>query len=157
MKMRMIAVTAVVAAAISISYCKKADEHQGHMMDTDTTKSVMIGNVQAVFDLMDREHHDGMMKQMGGGHGGEGTFSHYILLTMMKKAERKLIMDAEVTLALTGPDGKTVEKKAHVMSGMGMHHYAAGFDMGAKGDYKVKAAIKQAGGDMSAEARFTVK
>lgn len=157
MKIRMIAVTTVLAAALSVSYCKKDDEHRGHMMDTDTTKSVMIGDVQAVFDLMDRAHHDGMMKQMGGGHGGEGTFSHYILLTMMKKAERKLIMDAEVTLSLTGPDGKSVEKKAHVMSGMGMHHYAAGFDMASKGDYKVKAAIRQGGGDMSAETAFTVK
>jgi len=157
MKMRMIAVTAVLAAALSVSYCKKADEHRGHMMDTDTTKSVMIGDVQAVFDLMDRAHHEGMMEKMGGKHGGGDKFSHYILLTMMKKAERKLIMDADVTLTLTGPDGKSVEKKAHVMSGMGMHHYAAGFDMAAKGDYRVKAAIKQAGGEKNAEATFTVK
>lgn len=158
MKIHLIAVTTVLAAAISVSYCKKADDpHAGHMMDTDTTKSVMLGDVQAVFDLMDRAHHEGMMAKMGGKHGGGEKFSHYVLLTMMKKAERKLIMDADVTFSLTGPDGKSVEKKAHVMTGMGMHHYAAGFDMGAKGDYKIKAAIKQGGKDTNAEAVFTVK
>lgn len=157
MKTRQIAVTAVLVIALSISYCKKADEHRGHMMDTDTTKTVMIGDIQAVFDLMDRTHHDEMMKNMGAKHEGDGNFSHYILLTIMKKSDRKLIMDAEVTFSLVAPDGKSVEKKAHMMSGMGMHHYAAGFDMTAKGDYRVKAVIKQSGGDMSAEASFTVK
>jgi hypothetical protein len=158
MKIQLIAVTTVLAAALSVSYCKKADDpHAGHMMDTDTTKSVMLGDVQAVFDLMDRAHHEGMMTQMGGKHGGAEKFSHYVLLTMMKKAERKLIMDAEVTFSLTGPDGKGVEKKAHVMTGMGMHHYAAGFDMGAKGDYKVSAAIRQGGKETNAGTVFTVK
>lgn len=165
MKIYFMTMTALLSAALAVSYCAKADEHQGHhehgdhaehKMDSDTTKTVMIGDVQAVFDLMDRAHHEGMMKQMGGKRGGE-KLSHFVLLTMMKKGERKLIMDAVVSFSLTGPDGKSIEKKAHVMTGMGMHHYAAGFDMGVKGDYRVSAAISQAGKDLKAETVFTVK
>ncbi len=158
MKIYLTVAIAVLAAALSVSYCKKADDpHVGHMMDTDTTKSVMLDDVQVVFDLMDSAHHEGMMAHMGGKHGGAEKYSHYVLLTMMKKTERKLIMDAEVTFTLTGPDGKSVEKKSHVMTGMGMHHYAVGFDMKEKGDYMISAAIKQGGRELRAITVFTLK
>ncbi len=158
MKIYLTVAITVLVSTLSVSYCKKADDHQaGHMMDTDTTKSLMLGDIQAVFDLIDRVHHEGMIAHMGAKHGTAEKFSHYVLLTMMKKAERKLIMDAEVMFTLTGPNGKSVVKKSHVMSGMGMHHYAVGFDMKAKGDYKISAAIKLGGRELSANAIFTMK
>ncbi len=158
MKIHTMTLTAILAAAVMVSACKRGDDHHtGHMMDTDTTRTVMLGDVQAVFDLMDRAHHEGMMTKMGKASGVEGKFSHYVLLTMMKKAERKLIMDAEVSFSMTGPDGKTVDKNGHVMTGGGMHHYAAGFDMEAKGEYKLKALIRRGGSDQSAETMFMIK
>lgn len=158
MKRNVITMLAVVSVLCMMSCAKEGHDHGDvQRSEVGNTKIVTTGGIQAAFDLMDRAHHEGMMKKMNTQVEAEAEFSDYLLLTLMKKPENTLIRDAEVSFSMKGPDNSVVTKKGHIMTGMGMHHYAAGFNMKAKGNYTVTAEINLTGRVVTVDTVFEKK
>ncbi|HPJ38997.1 MAG TPA: hypothetical protein PLT75_11170 [Spirochaetota bacterium] len=158
MKRNIIMLSAVVSVIFMITCAKEGHDHGDvQRSEVGNTKIVTTGGIQAAFDLMDRAHHEGMMKKMNTPVETEAEFSDYLLLTLMKKPENTLIKDAVVSFSIKGPGNSVVTKKGHIMTGMGMHHYAAGFNMKAKGSYTVTAEINLSGKVVTVDTVFEKK
>ena len=151
-----------VSLAAFIS-CSKGDSGGHHgMMKMDNIKIVKLADRQVTFELMDKAAHDKMAKMMKMDHEkmamhGDKDSDHFISISVLKGADKSPVKDAEITASVTGPDGKTVTRKGHIMEGGGMFHYAIDLKMKDKGDYKVSADIKTGDKSETAEATFTIK
>lgn len=158
MKRNILTLLAVVSVVFMMSCAKEGHDHGNvQRSEVGNTKIVTTGGIQAAFDLMDRAHHEGMMKKMNTPVEAEAEFSDYLLLTLMKKPENTLIKDAVVSFSMKGPDKSIVTKKGHMMTGMGMHHYAAGFNMKTKGSYTVTAEINMGSRVVTVDTVFEKK
>ncbi|MCP4138458.1 MAG: hypothetical protein GY754_46300 [bacterium] len=131
-------------------------DHSKHAKQMVKTKVVIVDGVQAAFDLMTKVEHADMMKKMGVAEKKADASDHFILITLMEKPENVLIKDASVEISVTGPDNKAIKTSTHVMSGDGMHHFAAGVSMKAKGEYKVEAAVSVKKKKVAVKTSFTV-
>lgn len=120
------------------------------------TQIKVESGIQVAFDLTDSKGHENMMKMMGIKKNHDKGSDHYVLLTIADKAKKQLVKNAKVTIIITFPSGKKVTKKAHIMEGKKMYHYAVGFKKGKMGDYKVKAKVTVGKKKIKPEVKFHV-
>jgi hypothetical protein len=157
-----------VAATFTILAC--GGDGVDTSLDTPTTRVRTLDKIQAVFDLMPKSAHDDMMEMMGGpdsiSHGDDEVHdhhamhagdSHFVMLTLMDVGARgAAITDADVEFHVRGPDGKTLTRGGHIMSGKGMHHYAVGFPGAPGGAYEIETKIARAGKTYTQSVEFEI-
>lgn len=159
-KITVMALAGLIFAAIG---CSREKGHSGHEgMSMGNIKIVKLANSQVSFELMDKAAHDKMAVMMKMDHKKMEMHSHkdsdhFISISLLKAADKSPIKDAEITAKVTGPDGKTVTRKGHIMEGGGMFHYAIDLKMAAQGTYKVSAEIKRGEKTETAETVFEKK
>lgn len=151
---------ALIVTAVS---CSKGDSSGHHgMMQMENIKIVKLADQQVSFELMDKKAHDKMAKMMKMDHEkmamhGDKDSDHFIAISVLKGTDKSPVKDAEITAKVTGPDGKSVTKKGHIMEGGGMFHYAIDLKMKEKGTYEISADIKTGEKTETAKASFIIK
>lgn len=128
----------------------------GHLMKPQY-KSVDAGSLKASFEFSTMKDHMKSMKRMGMDmrmdHKDMGD--HHVTLTLLNKSDSKMNMDVkDLSFTITGPDGKTSTKKAHMMHKETMHHFGTDVHSSGAGSYKIKASFKHAGKSHSPEVTF---
>lgn len=132
--------------------------HGSHDDAADAVKIVIVGNIQAAFEIYDKAKYNEMAKSMNMGKSpADRNSSHFVIISLMDKSEMKVIKNASVEVEITTPGFARIKKKAHAMEGGGMSHYASDFQMNQAGNYKVIAEINLNGKKIKAETDFTVK
>ncbi len=148
---------------IMFSSCSKGD-HQSHGGSHGTMgttqpaniKIVLVDNIQAAFELYDKAKHDAMEKDMKVKSTADSTSDHFIVISLMNKTTNSVIKNGSIDVEVMSPDKSMAKKKAHVMEGQGMFHYAAGFQMKAPGKYLINAVITLDGKKFTAMADFSI-
>ena len=130
-------------------------------LSTETTKIVNEDGLQFVFDLVTPAAHQEMMEAMDLAHEEDHSMHaehKYVMLTVIDiESGGSTLTQGDVSFAITGPDGNPLETSSHVMSGMGMHHFAAHFEPSAAGNYSVRATLTREGKDpVNATAVFSL-
>ena len=156
-----------VSALFILSGCSKGDNkgHDSHgshgggqSVQTGDVKTVVADDIQAAFELYSRAKHEEMAKDMKvSSMTYDKKSDRFIIVSLLKKEAKTIIKDASVEVEIVTPDKKNVKKKAHTMEGGGMFHYAADFQMTAKGIYKVNAIITMGAKKVTASTELEVK
>ncbi|MCB1173372.1 MAG: hypothetical protein KDK39_07405 [Leptospiraceae bacterium] len=142
------------------------EEHIGHeSMDGHSMQSQYqsadAGNLKASFEFSTMAQHMQAMKKMNMempmnmDHDQMGD--HHVMLTLLNQSDNKMNMDVKaVTFTITGPDGKSMTRKGHVMHAETMHHFGTGFQASGPGTYKIKASFAYAGKDYNPTVEFVM-
>ena len=109
------------------------------------TKIVKHRNLKFVFDLQTKEKHMQMMQLMDAKMKHGEASNYFVSLTIIDSKTAKLISNADVTLTVSGPEGKNGPRPAALMQGKGMAHYIVGFAKTKPGKYAVSMKTTIAG------------
>jgi hypothetical protein len=136
------ALAAFVGLALIPSFSPAQHQHgaaKGEPMKMDT-KEVLVEGVKVVFQIMDNEEHKKMLADMKMKEEVEAGTTHNIAVTLVDEKTRKEAMNAEITMKVVDPAGKSQIKplKADMM----MKYYSAYFNLSQKGRYEVLIVFK---------------
>lgn len=142
---------------------EEMDDHGDHGKDGHSMKaqykSAEAGNLKASFEFSTMADHMTAMKKMNMkmpmkmDHSKMGD--HHVTLTLLNKSDSTMNMEVkELKFMITGPDGKSVTKKAHIMHAEKMHHFGTDIHSSGAGKYIIKATFKHAGKVHSPEVSF---
>lgn len=154
-KWKIISIT--VALFIVWVACDETEsDHGGHEHQMENmSKVVKQDGIQIAIDMMTMANHKQMMQAMKIESMQHGNANHYVSITLIDLASKKMISDAsDVNISITSPDGTQVGGKAEMMSGGGMHHYGKDFSMSGNGVYKVSLSFVRIGKKQTATAEF---
>ena len=140
---------------------KQAENHahgnKHHMVSKPLSKVVKVEGIQVAFDLMSMEQHKMMMKMMNTKERHNHDSNHGLMLTILDQASMQPIKGAMVEVTMTENDGHTETKKAIIVEGQGMYHYAADFNIHAKNNCKISATINSNGKTYNTKTDFILE
>lgn len=151
---------AVLTLPLAAVTPEQAQAHQGHKSHQMNSQVKVIEDVQIAVDFQTMAQHHKMMKMMKMKMKHTKGATHHFSVTLMHKKAKHVIKDAIVKIKLVGPDKKTLgsEKgtKMESMSGNGMHHFGADYNLTKKGKYNAMFMFKVKGKVRKAEFTFNL-
>ncbi|MDH4261835.1 MAG: hypothetical protein OEV78_02185 [Spirochaetia bacterium] len=125
------------------------------LSENNITKLVRVDDLHVAFDFMSMPYHMQMMKLMHADMKHVEGATHGLMITVMDYHTKKIIKEAQVLLSITDPTGKVSQYESEIISGAGMHHYAAHLTASQQGKYLIIANIKYRGKTYIAKTEFS--
>jgi len=107
-----------------------------------------------ITSALDAEHVD---SQHGVHKGGHGSGMEHVIVSVVEDNGGARVADADVTIEVKTPKGKSQKKPAMAMLTAGFPDYSEVFDFGWSGTYLVRVMIKRKATAKPVEAVFTVR
>jgi len=127
---------------------------KGEPMKMDT-KEVLVEGVKVIFQIMSNEEHKKMLLDMKSKEQPEAGTTHNVAVTLMDEKSHREVMNAEITMKVVDPAGKSQVKPLTV--DMMMKYYSSYFNLSQKGKYEVLIVFKIGDKKNSAGIYYEVK